>query len=62
MPACPTYLIDIGPNLFQVLVEVVTLLTAAYGVTRVLANGQAAKASTAAIIKNGHSSIDAAPK
>jgi hypothetical protein len=62
MPSCPTYLVDIGPNLLQVLINAVTLAGTFYGITRVLANGKAAQVSTAAIIANGHAPINAAPK
>lgn len=62
MTGCPTYLIDIGPNLLQVLVQVITLVTAAYGVTRVLANGQAAKTAHAALMANGHALANGPPK
>ena len=62
MPSCPTYLVDIGPNLLQVLVQVVTLVGVAYGVTRVLANGKAVQATTAAVVANGHSPVNGVPK
>jgi hypothetical protein len=59
---CPTYLLDIGPNLLQVLVQLLTLAGVVYGVTRVLANGQAVKTSTAAIIANGKPVTSELPK
>jgi hypothetical protein len=62
MTPCPTYLLDIGPNLLQVLVQLLTLTGVVYGVTRVLANGQAAKISTAAIIANGKPTASELPK
>lgn len=62
MTPCATSIFDIGPNLLQVLVQVVTLVGVAYGVTRVLANGKAVQATTAAVVANGHSPGNGVPK
>jgi hypothetical protein len=53
MPPCPTYLLDVGPNLTQILIQLLTLVGVVYGVARVVANGKATEAIAASPILNG---------
>jgi hypothetical protein len=62
MPPCATSIIDIGPNLLQVVVQLLTLVGTAYGITHVLATEKAVKRVPSLIISNGKGPATGSPK